>query len=69
MFKIVTNSFSRTTLSLFICSFALSAENIEDNQSLSEVYKAIVRIEVISEKRFRRSNDEIQIYRKWSNHQ
>ena len=51
MFKIVTNSFfSRTTLSLFICSFALSAENIEDNQSLSEVYKAIVRIEVISEK-------------------
>jgi serine protease Do len=51
MFKIVTNSFfSRTTLSLFICNFALSAENIEDNQSLSEVYKAIVRIEVISEK-------------------
>ena len=51
MFKIVINSFfSRTALSLFICNFALFAENIEDNQSLSEVYKAIVRIEVISEK-------------------
>ena len=51
MFKIVTNSFFfRTALSLFISNFALSAENIEDNQSLSEVYKAIVRIEVISEK-------------------
>jgi serine protease Do len=51
MFKIVINSFfPRTALSLFICNFALFAENIEDNQSLSEVYKAIVRIEVISEK-------------------
>ena len=51
MFKIVTNSFfSLTTVSFFICNFTSSAENIEDNHSLSEVYKAIVRIEVISEK-------------------
>ncbi|MBL6827163.1 MAG: PDZ domain-containing protein [Opitutales bacterium] len=50
MFKIVTNSFfSLTTVSFFICNFTSSAENIEDNHSLSEVYKAIVRIEVISE--------------------
>ena len=51
MFKIVTNSFfSLTTVSFFICNFTSSAENVEDNHSLSEVYKAIVRIEVISEK-------------------
>ena len=51
MFKIVTNSlFSLITVSFFICNFTSSAENIEDNHSLSEVYKAIVRIEVISEK-------------------
>ena len=50
MFKIVTNSlFSLITVSFFICNFTSSAENIEDNHSLSEVYKAIVRIEVISE--------------------
>lgn len=51
MFKIVTNSFFfLTTLFFFICNFASSAENIKNNHSLGEVYKAIVRIEVISEK-------------------